>query len=243
VRRLLPDPVDTVDPLEVYGDPPAAEGRPGLRLNMVASVDGAVTVEGRSGGLSGAGDQALFRALRSVTDVILVGAGTVRAEGYGPPRLTDEAVAARERRGQDPVPPIAVVTRSLDLDWASPLFASPTSRPMVITVADAPADRLVRAREVAEVVVAGEGTVDLPGAFAMLRQRGARTALCEGGPTLNGQLAAAGLVDELCLTLAPILVGGAAGRIVIGSLPSPRGMTVATVCEEEGFLFLRYRAA
>jgi riboflavin biosynthesis pyrimidine reductase len=141
------------------------------------------------------------------------------------------------------VPPIAVVTRSLDLDWASPLFASPTSRPMVITVADAPANRLARAREVAEVVVAGEGTVDLPGAFAMLRQRGARTALCEGGPTLNGQLAAAGLVDELCLTLAPILVGGAAGRIVIGSLPSPRGMTVATVCEEEGFLFLRYRAA
>jgi riboflavin biosynthesis pyrimidine reductase len=243
VRRLHPDPVDPVDPLEVYGDPPTAAGRPGLRLNMVASADGAVTLEGRSGGLSSPADQALFRTLRSLTDVVLVGAGTVRAEGYGPPRLTDEAVAARERRGQQPLPTIGVVTRSLDLDWSSSLFARPTSRPMVLTVEDAPADGVRRAREVADVLVAGVGTVDLPGAFAELGRRGARTALCEGGPSLNGLLAAAGLVDELCLTLAPLLAAGMAGRIVAGSLPSPQGMAVASVCEEDGFIFLRYRAA
>lgn len=243
MRRLHPDPVDPVDPLDVYGDPPTGVGRPGLRLNMVASVDGAVAVEGRSGGLSSPADQALFLDLRSVADVVLVGAGTVRAERYGPPRLTEDAVAARERRGQQPLPPLAVVTRSLDLDWSSSLFARPTARPIVITVEDAPADGLRRAREVADVLVAGEGTVDLAAAFAELGRRGARTALCEGGPSLNGLLAAAGLVDELCLTLTPLLTAGMAGRIVAGSLPSPQGMSVASICEEDGFLFLRYRRA
>jgi riboflavin biosynthesis pyrimidine reductase len=243
VRRLLPDPVDPVDPLDVYGDPPTAEGRPGLRLNMVASADGATAVEGRSGGLGGAGDRALFHALRALTDVILVGAGTVRAEGYGPPRLPDEEVAARERRGQEPLPRIAVVTRSLGLDWGSPLFARPTSRPIVVAPADASPDRLDRAREVADVLLAGTGSVDLAGAFSLLGQEGVRAALCEGGPALNGLLAAAGLVDELCLTVAPLLTAGDAKRILDGpALSPPPGMALASACEEDGYLFLRYRA-
>jgi 5-amino-6-(5-phosphoribosylamino)uracil reductase len=243
VRRLLPDPVDPVDPLDVYGDPPTAEGRPGLRVNMVASADGATTVRGLSGGLGGPADRALFHALRALTDVILVGAGTVRAEGYGPPRLSGEEVAARERRGQEPLPRIAVVTRSLGLDWGSALFARPTSRPIVLAPADAPPDRLARAREVAEVVLAGAGGVDLPGVFAMLGHEGVRTVLCEGGPALNGRLATAGLVDELCLTVAPLLTAGDAKRIVDGPvLDPPPVMALASACEEDGFLFLRYRA-
>ncbi|HSJ73883.1 MAG TPA: pyrimidine reductase family protein [Miltoncostaeaceae bacterium] len=242
MRRLYPDPADPVDPLDVYGDPPTAEGRPGLRVNMIASADGATTVEGRSGGLGGAGDRALFHALRALADVILVGAGTARAEGYGPPKLSDGDVAARERRGQEPHPRIAVVTRSLGLDWGSPLFARPTSRPIVAAPADAPPDRLDRAREVAEVVLAGAGSVNLPGVFAMLGQDGVRTVLCEGGPSLNGLLAAAGLVDELCLTVAPLLTAGDAKRIVRGPvLEPPAEMTLASACEEDGFLFLRYR--
>ena len=244
MRRLHPDPADPVDPLEVYGDAPTAEGRPGLRINMIASADGAAAVDGVSGGLGGEGDRAVFRALRSLADVVLVGAGTVRAEGYGPPRLPDEAVAARERRGQAPLPRIAIVTRSCDLDWDSPLFATPTSRPIVLTVAEAPAERLARAAEVAEVVVAGLLDVDLPKALAMLGEGGARTALGEGGPSLNGRLAAAGLVDELCLTLAPLLAAGDAGRIVAGpALRPPLGMRLASACEQDGYLFLRYRAA
>jgi riboflavin biosynthesis pyrimidine reductase len=232
VRRLHPDPVDPVDPLDVYGDPPTAGGRPGVRANMIASVDGAATLEGLSGGLSGAGDKALFRTLRSLADVVLVGAGTVRAEGYGPPR------------GDGPRPRIAVVTRSLDLDWESPLFAAPTTRPIVLTAEDAPADRLDRAREVAEVVVAGVGAVDLPEALRLLGELGASAVLCEGGPSLLGLLAAAGLLDELCLTVAPALVVGGARRIVTGpALRSPLAMTLASACEEDGFLFLRYRAA
>lgn len=243
MRRLLPDPVDPVDPLDVYGDPPTAEGRPGLRLNMIASADGATTVEGRSGGLGGPGDRALFHALRALADVIMVGAGTARVEGYGPPKLSNGDIAARERRDQAPLPRIAVVTRSLGLDWGSPLFARPLSRPIVVAPADAPPDRVGRAREVADVILAGAGTVDLPGAFAKLGQDGVRTVLCEGGPLLNGDLVAAGLVDELCLSVAPLLTADDAKRIVDGpALSPPLGMTLASACEEDDFLFLRYVA-
>jgi riboflavin biosynthesis pyrimidine reductase len=241
MRRLHPNPVDPVDPLEAYGDPPSATGRPGVRLNMIASADGAAALGGRAGGLAGAGDRALFRALRSLADVVLVGAGTVRAEGYGPPKLPDRLAAERRRRGQEPLPRIAVVSRSLVLDWDSPLFAEPASRPIVVTAASAPPDGLARAGEVAEVVVAGADQIDLGRALALLGDRGAGTVLCEGGPTLNGHLAAAGLVDELCLTVAPLLTGGGAMRIVTGAVPGPPPeMRLASVCEEDGYLFLRY---
>jgi riboflavin biosynthesis pyrimidine reductase len=174
VRQLFPSPVDPVDPADVYGDPPRAGpgGRPGVRLNMIASVDGATTVAVVSGGLGGAADHHLFALLRSLADVVLVAAGTVRAEGYGPSRV-----------------PVAVVTRSCRLDWASPFFTAPVARPIVVTVAGAPPDALARAAEVAEVVVAGERDVDL-------------------GPTLNAQLAGAGLLDELCLSLSPAWSAG-----------------------------------
>jgi len=226
VRQLLPTFVDPVDPMAVYADPPVAAGRPGVRFNMIASVDGATAVDGVAGGLGGEADRALFALLRRLADVVLVAAGTVRAEGYGP----------------SPVP-IAVVTRSCRLDWDSRFFTAQVARPVVVTVATAPAEARARAAEVADVVVAGERDVDLARALDALGARGWRAVLCEGGPTLNGQLAAAGLLDELCLTLSPCLVGGDAKRLLAGPLlPGPPTLTLASACEEDGFLFLRFRA-
>ena len=226
MRQLLPTFVDPVDPMAVYADPPVAAGRPGVRFNMIASVDGATAVDGVAGGLGGEADRALFALLRRLADVVLVAAGTARAEGYGP----------------SPVP-IAVVTRSCRLDWDSRFFTAQFARPVVVTVATAPAEARARAAEVADVVVAGERDVDLARALDVLGARGWRAVLCEGGPTLNGQLAAAGLLDELCLTLSPCLVGGDAKRLLAGPLlPGPPTLTLASACEEDGFLFLRYRA-
>src|SRR5919198_5542311 len=148
MRQLLPTPVDPVDPMAVYGDLPVAPGRPVVRMNMIASVDGATTLAGVSGGLGGRADHALFAVLRSLADVVLVAAGTVRAEGYGPSTV-----------------PVAVVSRSLRLDWERPFFAAQLARPVVVTVAAAPADARARAAEAADVVVAGEHDVDLAAAL------------------------------------------------------------------------------
>jgi riboflavin biosynthesis pyrimidine reductase len=159
--------------------------------------------------------------------VVLVAAGTVRAEQYGPSKV-----------------PVAVVSRSCRLDWEAPFFTAPVARPIVVTVARAPAGALARAAELAEVIVAGETDVELGAALAALGERGFRAVLAEGGPTLNAQLAAAGLLDEVCLTLAPRLVGGGAKRILDG-LPAPGApaLRLASLCEQDGFLFLRYRPA
>jgi riboflavin biosynthesis pyrimidine reductase len=226
VRQLLPDLADPVDPAQVYGDRPAATGRPAVRLNMISSVDGAAVVDGVSGGLGGPADHDLFLVLRGLADVVLVAAGTVRAEGYHPSKV-----------------PIAVVSRSCHLDWDSPFFAGQLARPLVVTVAAAPPEELARARQVADVVIAGERDVNLADALTALGERGFVHVLAEGGPSLNAQLARAGLLDELCLTLAPRLAGGgAAKRILDGqSLPAPADLTLRSLCEQDGFLFLRYR--
>jgi riboflavin biosynthesis pyrimidine reductase len=226
VRQLLPRFVDPVDPMAVYADLPVAAGRPGVRLNMIASLDGATAVAGVAGGLGGKADQALFALLRSLADVVLVAAGTVRAERYGPSTV-----------------PVAVVTRSCRLDWDSRFFTAALARPLVVTVATAPAEARARAAEVADVVVAGEHDVDLASAVGALGSRGFQAVLSEGGPTLNAQLAAAGLLDELCLTLSPLLVGGDAKRLLAGPLlPGPPALRLVSACEEDGFLFLRYRS-
>jgi riboflavin biosynthesis pyrimidine reductase len=139
--------------------------------------------------------------------------------------------------------PIAVVSRSCRLDWDTPFFTAASIRPTVFTVADAPADNVARTAEVADVVVAGESDVDLRRAVDVLGERGARLVLAEGGPTLNGQLASEGLLDELCLTLSPTLVSGDSKRILAGpALPAPQELELRSVCQDESFLFLRFRA-
>jgi riboflavin biosynthesis pyrimidine reductase len=241
VRQLFPVTPDPVDPDDVYGDAPQANGRPGVRLNMIASVDGATSVDGLSGALGGPADHRVFFAMRAVTDIVLVAAGTVRAEGYGPAELPLETRHTRQRRGQTTVPAIAVVSRTCNLDWQSPFFSAPTVRPLVVTVAGAPSDQRARATEVADVVIAGETDVDLRRALGAIAERGARSVLAEGGPSLNAQLAGAGLLDELCVTLSPSVVGGNAKRIVTGPALDPRSpLYLRSVCEEDGYLFLRY---
>jgi riboflavin biosynthesis pyrimidine reductase len=241
VRQLFPVAADPVDPGDVYGDVPPADGRPGVRLNMIASIDGATSVDGLSGALGGPADRRVFFAMRAVTDVVLVAAGTVRAEGYGPAELPPETRDARQRQGQTPVPAIAVVSRTSNLDWRSPFFTAATVRPLVVTVASAPSEQRARAAEVADVVIAGEKDVDLSRALGAIADRGARSVLAEGGPSLNAQLAGAGLLDELCLTLSPSIVGGHAKRIVTGPALDPRSpLYLRSVCEDDGYLFLRY---
>lgn len=242
MRQLFPVAIDPVDWLSVYGDVPAACARPWVRLNMIASVDGAASVGGRTGALGGPADRRLFVLLRSLADVILVGATTVRAERYGPALLPPERQAARRQRGQVPVPPIAVVSRSCRFNWESRFFTAAVVRPIVITVDSAPAERRARAAQVADVILAGQEDVELARALDALAERGARWVLCEGGPTLNGYLVSAGLLGELCLTLSPRLVSGDAKRIVAGpALAVPQDAALCSVCEEDGFLFLRFR--
>lgn len=248
MRRLLPpDDATPVDLDDVYGSParPVPDGRPWVLANMVSTVDGGTALAGVSGPLGGPADRQVFGAVRAVPDVILVGAGTVRAERYGPPRLTDERRERRSRTGQAPVPRLAIVTGRGELDLSTPLFTEAEAPPFVVTTEAAGADAVTRASAVAEVVVAGEARVSVPDALAELRRRGAEVVLCEGGPTLLGQLVVADALDELCLTLAPLAVAGASSRITGGAVAdAPLPLHLVSVLEEDGMLFLRYvRAA
>ena len=168
MRRLWPDPgeVDDVAAFVAAEERPTPPDRPWLLVNMVASLDGAIAVDGRSGGLAGPADKEMFTALRAVADVVLVGAGTIRAEGYGPPRPSAATRAARRSRGQAEVPRIATVTRSLYLDVSTPLFTEAESPPIVITCAGSDPAQRDALGEVADVIVAGVDTVDLAGALA-----------------------------------------------------------------------------
>jgi riboflavin biosynthesis pyrimidine reductase len=239
---LFPDPADDVDPAVVYADLPTSKRRPSVRLNMIVSVDGGTSWGGVSGALGGTADKALFSVLRSFADVVLVAAGTMRAEKYGPAQMTDATQTVRRGRGQVAVPPIAVVSRSCQIDWDTPFFTAAIARPIVITVSAAAASDRARAAEVADVIVVGEHDVDLVGALDALAERGVSNVLAEGGPTLNGDLARVRLLDELCVTLSPRLASGDAKRIIAGStLAELEALSLRSVCEADDYLFLRYR--
>ena len=243
MHQFWPTPLTDVDPVTlVAGDRrPTPIDRPWLVVNMVASIDGAIEVEGRSGGLGSPSDKAMFHALRELPDVIVVGAGTVRAENYGPVQLDDAARARRIARGQQPVPRLAVVSGRANLDPSSRLFSDPNQPPIVITSSSSPADALDPLRDVAEILIAGEHTVDLRTALERLRAAGMNTALCEGGPTLNDQLLAEDLVDEWCQTISPILTGGAAARGAHGdSIGVATPLRLERVIVDESVLLLRY---
>ncbi|WP_214320147.1 pyrimidine reductase family protein [Nonomuraea sediminis] len=234
MRRIHPDIQDNPDIELAYAYP---AGRPWLRVNMVESADGAAWVKGLSGGLSSKGDRRIFGVLRGLSDVIMAGAATVRTEGYGPAKPRESWKVLRADRPA--APPIAVVTRRLDLDLGSPLFTEASARTIVITCEAAPADRRKDAARLADVIVAGGERVDMTLAVRELHDRGLTRVLCEGGPRLNGQLAAADLVDELCLTISPMLVGGGAARILNGESAQVK-LGLRQVLEEEGVLFCAY---
>jgi riboflavin biosynthesis pyrimidine reductase len=245
VRQLWPAPA------------PQDQGRPDLpglyaypagqwlRANMVASADGAANLDGVTAGLSSGADRHVFALLRTLADVILVGAATARAEHYAPARRHELWRRLRdEEPGRPPTPPIAVVSARLDLDPASRLVAAapPHARTIIITTAQAPQDRRTELARHADVIVAGDVTVDLHAAVRALAGRGYRRMLAEGGPHLLAELLAVGLLDELCLTIGPLMAGPGASRIVAGSLlpAQPLPLTLAHVLEDSGFLLCRY---
>ncbi|MYW18659.1 pyrimidine reductase family protein [Streptomyces sp. SID2955] len=227
-----------------YPEPAPGAPRPWLRANMVSSLDGAAQHEGRSQPISSAADMRIFGTLRALADVIVVGAETVRQEGYRPGRVRAEFAGTRAAAGQTPVPAIAVVTASLELDFTLPLFTSPLVPTLVLTGASAAPDRVAAAEKAgAQVVIAGEGMgVEPVRAVQALAGLGHTRLLTEGGPRLLGQLIAAEVLDELCLTVSPTLTAGGAQRIAGGpSVAVPHRFALASLLEEDGFLFGRYR--
>jgi len=215
----------------------------GVRANMVASVDGRVTVDGRVGALTGPADQVLLMALRGWCDVLLVGAGTIRAEGYGLIDLPEEVVAIRARRGQAPRPVLAILTGSLDLDPALPVFseAGLGTRPWLITVAGSDRARLGPHAHILEVAAGQDGRPSLHAALQALRAAGLGRVLSEGGPTTLGHMLGQGLVDELFLTVSPVVVGGEGLRIVhIPEYQKLVELTLRDVLGAASEVFLRY---
>ncbi|MFJ4713978.1 pyrimidine reductase family protein [Streptomyces sp. NPDC088785] len=228
---------------DAYAYPPEASGRPWLRANMVSTLDGAAQHDGRSQPISNDTDMRIFGTLRALADVVVVGAQTVRQEGYRPARAREAFAARRAAAGQDPAPSIAVLSARLDLDFSLPLFTEPLAPTYVITGSDAPAGRVEAARGAGvEVLYAGAGAdVEPDRVVAVLAERGHRRLLTEGGPRTLGRFIAGGVLDELCLTVSPTLTAGAAQRIAGGpALPVPERFELLSLLEEDGFLFTRY---
>jgi riboflavin biosynthesis pyrimidine reductase len=242
VRMILPEAGGELD-LHGLAEAYAYPKERWLRANMVASADGAAYVDGRSGGLSGPDDKRIFGVLRALADVVLVGAGTARAEEYRPALRRPSLASLREGRPETAT--IALVTRTLGLNLTASLFTDtpPDARTTVITCAAADADLRAATAEVADVIIAGEETVDLGAALAALSEQGLRQVICEGGPHLLADLTAAGLLDELCLSLSPTLAGPGASRIVAGQPQPARPLALKHVLAgDDGFLFSRYTA-
>ncbi|HEY0249611.1 MAG TPA: pyrimidine reductase family protein [Gryllotalpicola sp.] len=244
IDRVVPSAVAEADDpqlLEWYSDGAAhADGRPWVRMNFVASIDGAATRDGVSGGLGSPADQRVFALLRRLSDVVLVAAGTVRKEGYGAMRLPDADAAWRVANGRTAQPVFAIVSAELGLGPSAPIFTEAPVRPIVFTTADAPDDRFQALSAVADVVVAGVDLVEPSFVLEEFQRRGLLRVHCEGGPTLAGLMLADGAVDEWCLTITPTLEGGDAGRIT-GAVPAdPQEMRLALALHAEGTLLLRY---
>lgn len=214
-----------------------AEGRPWVIVNFVTSVDGATTIDGGSTRLGDDEDQAVFQALRAVPDVILVGASTVIVEDYGPVSLDEQRREWRETRGMSPVPKLAIVSGTVSLDVDQRVFSNSEFKPLVLTGPNANPGRLALLGDAAEVKI----LLELAPHAILESLAPAGVVLLEGGPTLAGQFALAGLIDELNLTVSPALVGGDSNRLVGKvNLKPPFGMRLDRVVAGERMLFLRY---
>lgn len=237
MRCIHPTRSGELSAVEALADGPSPDARLSVRVVMVQSVDGRVTVDGVSGPLSSPADHRVFLANRALADVVIVGAETARREGYGPSRLTPELVAGRRDRGQSPVPPIAIVSRSLDLDPGAPFFTEAAERPIVITTSDSSDDARGRLQRHADLIVVDD-PLDVAEVCRVLWERGHRRAVLEGGPATIGTFVDAGCVDELCLSVAPQLVGQGEG--LLPSAVAPIGLTLHSILEDEGLVVLRY---
>jgi riboflavin-specific deaminase-like protein len=243
VQRLYPSHragIGRDDLVAAYRYPDPGAG-PWVRATMVATLDGAAWgPDHRSGSISSPADQHAFALMRGLADAILVGAGTARAEHYGPAVTSAWLAGHRAGLGQRPNPVVAVVSRRLDFDPAAPLFAAATERTVVFTTERSPAERRAALAGVADVVVAGEQDVDLGRAVRALAERGLPRIMCEGGPQLLADVAAVGALDELCLTVSPLLTGGDAPRILAGDPVPDEPWQLSYIFEDGGTLLTRW---
>ncbi|TDW49493.1 riboflavin biosynthesis pyrimidine reductase [Curtobacterium sp. PhB42] len=239
--NLLPPSIAELSDDDLIDLYTAGASAPWLRVNFVATLDGSASAAGVSGSLGGPDDLRVFDLLRRVADVVLVAAGTVRDEGYGPMVLHDADVAWRRAHGLPDHPVFAIVSRSLSLDAGSRVFTEAPVRPVVLTSAAA-SDVGVALSSVADVVPCSTDTdpdsVDVSLVRDALVARGLGTIHCEGGPSFLGSLIAADAVDELTLTIDPSLEGGAGPRIARGSSPELRRMRPAHVLRGAGDVLL-----
>jgi riboflavin biosynthesis pyrimidine reductase len=240
VRRLLPDRADGLtagDVVAAYRLPPG----PALRVNFIASLDGATTVAGRSRGLQMPGDLLVFRILRALGDAVLVGAGTAAAEGYGPMEDDPVVVRLREELGRPATAPIVVVSRRASVALDSRLIGGAAPALCVTCEAADPQRRADLTAAGLEVLVCGGDDVDLPLALDRLAERGIEQITCEGGPQLLHTALVAGVVDELDLSVSPHLVGGHEVRLLPDvPLLAPVRLELRSLLEEDGMLFTRY---
>ncbi|MGD1111308.1 MAG: pyrimidine reductase family protein [Mycobacterium sp.] len=226
---------DIAELASFYSEPPQ-----GVRVNVIFSADGAATFGGRAGPLSSETDQQLLKILRGFADVVLVGAATARAEDYGPLRLTEIQQAQRHGEGRTKPPPIAVISRTGELPTR--LVSNPDQPPLLVTCAESPRHDAVGDQRCG-VLVAGEGSVDVVRAIALLRSHGLSRILCEGGPTLLDELVTADAVDEICVTLAPKLVAHqpVGLRRPPSQLPIPTMLRLEHALTYGDYVFLKYR--
>lgn len=231
--RLPQDPAELADAYRV----PAGRH---LRVNFVASLDGAVSVDGRSGGLGSDGDRRVFRMLRALSDAVLVGAGTAAAEGYRPVLPDSPVGRLRAQLGRPSVAPVVIVSRRASLAPDDQLVTGAVTPTLLVTCAAADADRRAALTSAGvEVLVCGDDDVDLPTALDALAGRDLEQVLCEGGPALFAAALAAGVVDELDLSIAPLLVGGGPG-LLPSALPAPPRAELVQALTEDDVLFTRY---
>jgi riboflavin-specific deaminase-like protein len=241
VRRLLPDLADTTVAEQLAGldlKPLAPDDRPYLVLNFATTLDGRAAINGRSGPIGSATDTEMLQRLRTRVDAVMIGAGTMRAERYGRIVSDQHLRAYRERTGLAHDPLAVIVSNRLELPWDAGLFTDGGGRVVVFTASnEEPPETATPVR----VIRHPEG-VDLAEALAWLRaERGIRSVLCEGGPTLHGRLREGGLADELFLTIAPKIAGGEGPRVLEGALPDVDNVELAWLLESESELFARYR--
>jgi riboflavin-specific deaminase-like protein len=241
VRRLLPDAAETTVAEQLAGldlEDLAHPDRPYLILNFATTIDGRAAISGKSGPIGSGTDTEMLQRLRTRVDAVMIGAGTMRAERYDRIVSNPDLRAYRERTGLAHDPLAVIVSNRLELPWDAGLFTDGGGRIVIFTASE---EEPPEAATPVTVVRHPEG-VELDRALAwLLKERGIRSVLCEGGPTLHGRLREGGLADELFLTIAPKLAGGEGPRILEGALPDVEEVELAWLLESDGELFARYR--
>jgi riboflavin-specific deaminase-like protein len=241
IRRLLPDAAKTTVAEQLHGldlKPLAKPDRPYLILNFVTTLDGRATIDGKSGQIGSETDTEMLQRLRTRVDAVMIGAGTMRAERYGRIVSDPQLRAYRERTGLAHDPLAVLISNRFELPWDAGLFTDGGGRVVIFTASEKEPPETATP----VTVVRHPDGVRLDGALDWLRkERGIRSVLCEGGPTLHGRLREGGLADELFLTIAPKIAGGEAPRILEGALPDVEVVDLAWLLDSESELFARYR--